>query len=279
MGMLEQRVLFSNGGSLTDYSKELLDYKSGAPVLAITDTDYLYLGSLLPFNHKYFELGVVNDVASVVSVDIWWAKQWVPAVDVIDYTSIGGKSLAQSGIIRWTTDRLKGWDNELDSEDVTGLTGTVINNMYWVRISWSATLKSTLTMKCIGQKYSKDSDLFAEYPILNNAAWMEEWESGKTSWDEQHWIAADRIAKDLLKGGWIFSKDQILDYELFNEASVQKTAEIIFSGLGDNYIETAKQARASYLSAIKLKRYNIDKNADGNVSSPERVFSTGYMYR
>lgn len=280
MGIMDQRVLFSNAGSIADYSRQLLDFKADAATIAIASTDYLYLGSLLPLNHKFFEIETANAVVADVSVDIWYARSWVPAVDVIDYTtSAAGASLAQSGVIRWSTNRLKGWDSELDSSDVTGLTGTVINDMYWTRFSWSATLTATVAIKAVGQKFSSDADLYAEYPIFNNSVWLESWETGKTTWDEQHFIAADRIAKDLLKGGILKSKDQILDYELFNEASVHKVAEIIFSALGDAYVGSAKAARNNYLDAIKLRSFGLDKNRSGNLEEAERSIDVYRMQR
>ena len=276
----DQRIIFSDNGVLSDKSIDLNDYRLGTFIPGYTTgQDYLYIGSLLPFNHKYFDLGTLNAVAASVSVDIWWSNTWYPAVDILDRTSVSGASLAQSGVIQWNTDRLKGWDRELDSADVTGLTGTTIYDMYWVRLSWDATLTAGTVLKFIGHKFSNDDQLYSYYPDLNQTGLKEAFDTGKTDWTEQHFQAAEIIIRDLIKQNVIRSGAQILDFEKFVEPSIHKVAELVYQALGDAYKDNKADARKIYKETMDMKYFNVDSNADGSLSGEEITFEQGYLYR
>ncbi len=266
-----QRVLFSDNGTLTDLSYQLSDYRSGSAVIPyVAGEDYLYIGSLLPFGHKYIELATVNDQASTISVDIWWANDWVSAVDLMDLTVSGDNSLGASGYVIFSANRLKGWDKELDSEDVTGLSGTAIHGMYWVRLSWSDDLKATTAIKYIGHKFAADNALYTFYPDLNSASLKTAFASGKTTWDEQHFAAANCIISDLKRRNLIVSGDQIIDFQEFEEAALHKAADIIYSGLNGK-AEFALAARKRYREAMEKDRFGIDQSGDGKVDKSERT--------
>jgi hypothetical protein len=238
------------------------------------------LALFLPFNHKYFDVGTVkNAVASSVSVEIWWANAWHAAVDILDRTKLVSASLSQSEVIQWNTDRLKGWDRELDSSDVTGLTGTKIYNMYWARFSWNATLTSTMALQFIGPRFSSDSILFTYYPDLNNSQLMTSFESGKTEWFIQHFMAAEVIVRDLIRTGVIISPAQIMDHDRFTEAACHKVAEIIYQALGDAYKDNKAEARKMYKETMDLKLFNLDVTQDGSLQLEERGISQGWLHR
>lgn len=277
--ILNQRVIFSDDGTLSDISTVVNDFRSNNSVLPIVAAeDKLYIASLLPFNHKWIEIEVANDQTSVISADIWWANDWNAAVDIIDQTATSGNTLAQSGILRFSMDRLNGWDRELDSEDITGLTGTKIHDYYWVRLNFSADLNVATAIKYIGHKFSDDDDLYGEYPDLNNSNLQARFDSA-TDWSEQTFIAAEKIIRELRSRTLIFERDQILDYELFNEASIHKTAEIIYGALGEDYEDDLKRARGYYKEAMNLKRFNLDMNRDAKASEAERFKTTRFMTR
>lgn len=279
--LINQRIFWSDNGTLVDVSKELNDFRSNNYTLPIVAAeDYIYIASLLPFNHKWIEVGTANDQASVISAQIWWANSWNNALDEMDYTSSSGVALAQSGIFRFQPDRLKGWDRELDADDVTGLDTTVaINDYYWMRLSFSADLNASTAISYIGHKFSDDDDLYSFYPVLNNSAFQSSFASGKTDWNEQAFMAAQTIIRDLRAKSIIFERDQILDYELFNEASIHKTAEIIFGGFGQDYSDDMKMARALYRESLDIKQFNIDKTGDGSLQGVERAISTRFFSR
>lgn len=275
-----QRVIFSDNGTLKDISLEVNDYTSSAYTLPlVASEDYIYIGSDLPFNSRYIDITTANDQASSVSVAIWWGNEWVNAVDVIDRTASSGITLVSSNVLQFTPNKLKGWDRESDSEDVTGLTGSYIYDFYWVRLAFSDDLKLTTAINYIGWKFSKDSDLYRFYPDFNNATLKTSFAAGKTDWDDQSFAAAEYIISDLKDMNIIFSPNQILDWESFQIPSIHKTAEIICQGLGSPYNANKLEARNAYKESIKSKIKNIDKNRDALIDDEERQIKQIFMTR
>lgn len=277
-----QRIIFDSAGTEKDLSSDLNDPRSGVSVVPfLTATDFIYIGSILPFNHRHFEVSTANDVAATVKVEIWWANAWHDSVDVVDRTAnASGKSLAQSGIISWSTNRLKGWDMEQDSDDVTGIAKAGIYDMYWVRISWNANLKSTTAIAFIGHKFSKDDDLVSYYPDMAQSSLLTSFETGKTSWDEQHFSAAEVIVRDLISKQVVSSGNQIIQWEDYIESSCHKVAEIVYIGLGRAFDENRKLARQQYDAAMNRKHNGLDLDGDGKLSVTEKfIQTTGWMRR
>lgn len=286
MGLNDQRILFSDNGTLSDYSVNLLDFRGATtePLPFVAAEDALYFASFMPFNHKHIDVGTVNTAVSSVTIDIWDGDEWNAATDIIDNTAdASGASLAQDGIIRWTPDREEGWSRETDSFEVDGLATTEntreIYNMYWVRMKFSADLDAGTTLKFVGHKFSGDNDLFGEYPDLNQAALQAAFETGKSDWLNEAYVAAEKIIRDLRKKSAIFSGDQILDYELFKDASVHKTAEIIFHGLGNTYRDLKDNARKEYFDAFDIAFLRLDKTRDARLNPVERQLRTGVLTR
>jgi hypothetical protein len=277
-----QRVIWYDNGSEVDVTRELNDYEAENLTFAyVASEDYLYIACDMPFNHKHFEMGTTkNAIASVASVQIWWANQWNDAVDVQDSTELAGASLAQSGIIRWSTNILKGWDKEQYSHDVMGITTTGLYNMYWARISWSASLTAGTTIGYLGHKFCNDEQLATEYPNTRNSSLKTAFAAGKTDWNDQHFAAAEDIVQDLQNGNVIISGNQIVDPEYYMEAAKHKAAMLIYAGLeGEGYQEVYKNAANNYNKSIKKKRYRVDIDRDGRLGEAEKHVITSFMTR
>lgn len=278
--LMDQRVFFADNGTFNDVSVDVSRASEGSFVMPyVSAEDYLYVASFLPFNHKHFDISSPNALSSTLSVDLWDGKDWVSAVDIIDQSELSGVSLAQDGIIRFTLNRLDVWQREQDSDDVTGIPDLGVYDMYWMRFKWGSDLTSTTAIKFIGSKFSKDSDLYQYYPDLNKTALQSAFESGKTDWEDQHYMAAERILTDLRKRAAILSADQIIDYELFREASVHKTAELIFQGLGKAYVDLKSEARKEYEKSIDIEFLRIDRDGDTRLGDSERTFRMGFGTR
>jgi hypothetical protein len=277
-----QRIIFDSSGTEKDLSTALNDFRAGVSVVPyLTATDYIYIGSTLPFNHRYFDVTTANDTTSAIKVEIWFANAWHEALDVIDGTeSTSGKSLSGSGIVSWSPNRLKGWDIEQDSNDVSGISKAGIYDMYWIRLSWSANLKSTTAFGFIGHKFSKDDDLVAYYPDMASSSLLTSFETGKTTWDEQHYAAAEIIVRDLQARQAIANANQILQWQDYIEASCHKVAEMVYIGLGRAFDENRKIAREQYDAAMNRKHNGLDLDGDGQLSTAEKfIQTTGWMRR
>lgn len=280
--LLNNRIIFNNAGTLTDASIALSNIHSLSQVFDYeTATDYIYLGSDLPFNHRHFGLTVVNAVVGVPTVDLWTGSAWVAAIDIIDETSSGGATLAQNGIIAWRPDEdVSSWAWD-DTDDMTGsgLETLKIKGLYWVRMKFSANLTDTLSFSYIGHKFCKDEELEAEYPELAQTSMKTAFKAGKTDWNEQELVAAEYIVADLRQMNLITSPNQILDWRVFSKASVHKTAEIVFRAFGDDYKDNMVEAMKSYKNYIQLKQFNIDRNRDATLTEFETKSISTYLSR
>jgi len=277
--LTDQRIVFSDNGVLSDISVATGDFRESSTTIAYAASeDYLFIGSFLPFNHKHFDIATANDQSSSVSIDIWDGNTWIAAVDVIDQTSVAGASLAQDGIISWSSDiDDSSWNREEKSSDVTGLSGTAIYNMYWARMSFSASLSASTAVDYIGHKFSKDSQLYDVYPELNDSTVLDSFETGKTDWEEQHYLAADLIIRDLKRSNKIASPDQIMDWEIFREPAIHAAAMQIYWGLAQ--YEKHDKARDKYQHFADMGFLNLDLNRDGRLGISEHVIRTGYLGR
>lgn len=271
-----QRVLHAS----TDISAKVNDYRALNYTFAYTSGQYLYVGSEVPFNNLWFDLSSnVNAAAAAASVDLWWSNAWTAAVDVFDETKVGSASLGQSGRISWSPSLTSGWDREQDSADVTGLSGTAIYYFYWARFSWSASLTGTTELKYLGQKFAGDSELESFYPDLANSDLKTSFEAGKTTWDEQHFMAAEAIARDLIARKLIASRGAILDWARLTEAACHKAAEIVYRGLGVAYEPHRLGAARDYAKAMNGDFFRVDLNADGRLDPSEKNVSVSYLSR
>lgn len=266
-----QRVIYSDNGVLTDQSKAASNMFS-APITTalVTAEDYIYVGSDLPFNHRYFQVSTANTNSSVMSVDIWDGNDWTAAVDVIDYTSVGGKTLATKGIISWSLDRTGFFGAEEDTADIPALSTLKIFDMYWVRFKVSASLSATTAVDYIGFKFADDNDLGAYYPDLLHTSLLDAYETGKTTWETQHILAAEECINHLKSRKMIWSPNQILNWEQFRLAAVHKVAKNIYAAFGDAYNEQRSNAEKEFSKAMNLGITELDRNEDGRRDNNEK---------
>lgn len=267
--MLQDQRVISHA---TDISVAVNDFRTGTAAFVYTSGQYLYIGAPMPFNNLWFEVGTANVNAATPTIQQWFGNAWVSAVDVSDETA----GLTASGRMSWNTDRLKGWDFEQTSETVTGLESFKIYWKYWLRISFSATFSVGTTLKYIGQKFSNDTILPSYYPDLMQAEVLSGFATGKTTWDEQHYMAAEAIVADLKARNIIFERGQLLDWSIFTPAACHKVAEIAYTAFGSPYLEQLKLARANYKDALNIKFFKADKNLNGSLDPAEKAFTTAF---
>lgn len=276
--LINQRVIWSNNGTLTDISLEMNDLFSGTKTIDfVTADDYLYIGSDLPFNHRYFQVGSVNSVSSVASVAIWDGSTWNNAVDVLDQTAVSGASMGQSGIISWSTDRNESWAREETTENISALSTLKIYDLYWVRIGWSASWTNTTNLTYIGHRFGNDNLLSAIYPDLGRSAVKTGHTSGKTTWNDQQVLASEAIITQLRKDRVVSSASQIYSWEMFQMAGIHKTAEMIFGSFGESKEFEKNLAKEQYgIEMNQIIFNNQDLNADGHVDDDERFGSISW---
>lgn len=279
----DNRVLFKRQGLIKDLSPILSNIHGDSTLFDFTAGDYLYIASYLPFNHRHISVSEPNSAAAVLSVDIWNGTEWVPALDVVDETAVNGASLGRDGRISFIPDPDKsGWSRD-DSDDMasSGIeAGPKIFGLYWARLSWSATLDANTALSYIGHKFSEDEALEAEYPDLARATLKDGWKTGKIDWEEQTLLAAEYIVQHLKGPKYaLVSADQIMEPDVFEKASVHRTAMIIFKGFGQDYETQLAAATKAYNEAMDIRQMELDENRNGVKEPAEKEAKSVRLYR
>lgn len=277
---MNYRAIYSDNGVLSDISTEMADYYSGdATFTFVAAEDYIYLGSLYPFNSIYLKFKTPLVTGVVPSVKYWTGSTWETPVELIDET----KLFTQSGYLTWQINRFKsGWSREdtVDSSGnarITGLGGVTIYDQYWARISMAS--NCTFALSWAGQMFITDNDLKTEFPELKNTSLMAAIETGKTTWEEQIVRASKLVVEDLINRKVITNQNQLLDRRKLESMAVSKTAELIYQMLGDDYTDQRAAANKEYLRRVDQNILNVDMNNDGDLSVNESTARQGYLYR
>lgn len=267
-------VVFSDNGSLSDLSALLSDFNEAGQALAIVAAqDALYLGSDLPFNHRYFHVpdALKNAVSGSVTAHLWDGQQWRQAVQTHDLTKVAGVPFARAGLILWVPDR----DYAPALEDTTADMGSPLSSVkiydkYWVKLSFSDAF--SFTLKYVGHKFCKDSDLRTYYADLDRAEVRTAFYGTATpSWDSIHVAAAEEIIRDLRARGIIWSKNQILEPDVFRDAGAHRAAAIIYAPGGLNQPEKQEDAEKQYKTAMGKLNFKVDRNADARLDPGESL--------
>lgn len=289
---MNKRVLFSDNGTLKDFSVAMDEYKgSGKAFPYTTGEDFLFIGSRLPFNHTYFKLNKVNTVDCQMTAQYWNGSEWVNFVEMNDETN----GFKQSGFLTFVPNRDKPWmmsSTNYSGQIVDGLDSITIYDLYWIRISFDQTfigpeilpvtvpsVFDDVDMQWIGNIFSNDYDLAGEYPEFVRQSVMTAFASGKTSWEEQHVIAGKVLIDDLIKKSSIDDGSQIIQKSDYTLASVHKVAEIIANAFGDDYIDQKKSSREEYSQRMNKRINRVDTNKNGREDVAERTTTTGWFGR
>lgn len=278
--LLTNRVIFEDDTTLNDLSVKLNTWQSGTETLPIVAADdAIYIGSDAPFSFRFLKVSTVNDQASVASVALWDGSAWQSAVDVIDETAISGVTLAQSGNLRWKKSKDYSWAKQ-DTEDMTGsgLTTLKIYGLYWAKITFSADLKNTTALQYVGHKFASDEELQGFYPDLTSTV-AGKFQSGKTTWDDQLIAASEVISRKLQSEGRTYSRNSILNPDLFTEACVHKAAEIIYSAFGDDYKDNREESKKNFKEAMEVGNFQIDFDQDTVLDPSENTRVVGLVRR
>lgn len=275
------RVIFKDASARIDLSIPMSDFleTTGVTLNYQSTQDALFIGSDLPFNHRWFELKSANTSTSAINIEIWNGNTWKPAVDVIDMTAVGGKAFSKSGIISWTPDKYESWFREESTEDIPELSSLKIYDLFWVKLTFDQNLSSATSLKYIGHKFSDDKELFARYAHLANEDLISAFAEDKTNWNDQHFIAAEELIQHLRASRTIISPNQILRWEQYKIAALHKCAEVIYRSLGEDYATEMKNAQAAFQKAMEIGSQNIDRNLNATLEFSEKSSATEFMDR
>lgn len=274
------RVLVEDDGSLTDVSFDVTNLNQDTVTLPnVSSEDAIFVGRTLPWNHLYFDVATANDQASIMTVQAWNGREWVSVVNLLDGTNDGTGLFEKSGISFWINDKREVWQKE-DTDAISDLSSVTIYGMYWLKITFSADINASTSIRYIGQKFSRDSDLELMYPELLLAGSLAAFKSGKTSWDDQHILAAQIISEDLKNTFDVYvNSSQVLDWEQFRVASTHLVASMAFRAYGDDFKDNFNQAIKDYKIAFEKAKPKFDLNKNARIDDGERLGQAGVFRR
>lgn len=273
---MNKRFLYLDNSTISDWTPALNNYKTGSKTMPFVAGQHaLLIGSRLPFNHFYVKLANSNNHISNIQVSYWSSNGWQSVVETVDETS----AFANSGFVSFTPKKEVAWHREEYSNKIPELSNVIIYDYFWLKIEFSHDLHVNTTIDWIGNIFSDDNDLGAEFPDLIRSSVLTSYQAGKTNWQEQHVKAAELIEQDLINRGIIDGTESILDREWYKSASVQKVAELIFGAFGDDYVDQRTLARDEYKLRLVKRLARVDKNNNAIEDVFERKIVSGFLSR
>jgi hypothetical protein len=276
---MNKRVFFAANDNLQDLSVNLNKYDSiESEFTYISNQDYLYIGSRLPFNSIYFKLKQLNENPANMYVEVWDGENWEFVDELIDETN----GFKKSGYITFTPNRDAGWSMESTNStggSIPGLQNVIIYDKYWMRVTFDADLTDSVSLSWIGHIFADDADLESEYPDLGKASVKVSYKTGKTNWEEQLVRASEIVIEDLMINRNIIDSSQILDRYDYKSATIQKAAEIIFNAFGDDFVDQKQRAREEYQRRLSIPTKKIDLNANAVEDVFESRNTQGWLSR
>jgi len=274
------RVLYSDDGTITDRSLANADRTATIPFEVVAAEDYLYVGQYFTFGNLFFNIDTANSNSSALSIDYWTGNKWVSAVDVLDGTSSSGVSIAQSGVVQWSTDKDEsGWQrvsDPTDEETALGFTSLKIYDLYWIRISFSADFSASTDLLQIGYKFCTDADVSVLAPDIND--YLTTW--GVSDWTLQILEASKQVVADLKARNIIGHSGQLIRFDDINIPTAYKTLAIIYDGLGgQDFREMRNEMEVKYRELIGKAPIIVDDNKDLRQNSGETGLDHGRVYR
>lgn len=262
---MKNKIIYSDNGTLSDITPKLSDYYSSTQAFSwVAAEDALYIGSSYPFTSKYFKVSSANVTAGILTVSYWDGATWRAMSDSVDKTGLSGTPFANSGYLEFTVDKLYPWTRDdtviQSTTNITGLGDVTIYDLYWIKITASSNISMTLSW--MGDVFCTDDDIGGLYPHLLDSTFIDDWESGKTDWEEQR-VVATQAAIQYLKTINLNSEDLLLDKSELSLATAYWAVGLIFSAMGDGYADKVREVKEVAEKMLSGQSFTKDKDLNG----------------
>jgi hypothetical protein len=246
----------------------------------VATDDGILIGKQFPFNNFFCWMGdTVNALASVMSIQYWDSTQWRDAVDILDGTASGGKTLAQSGAVQFSPDREYNWGRIGDTSETSNtpaeLQGETIYNLYWLYIKFSGDLTPGTVLKRLTYAFTYDSKIVGYDHEINEFLTH----FSQSDWTKQIISASEETVDELQVRGLLVDPGQIIRIGEVGRAATYKTLETIYYNLGESYSDRRRDIAQKFDKALKMKRFTFDQDADAYVDRIEIKNKISQMVR
>lgn len=255
-------VIYSDGGSETNYSADAQDFKRDSFQITMTTDDFIYVGYRKSINALYIAMDVVNTISSSLNVEYYGESMWT-TLEVSDDT----RAFTRNGFITW--------ERVSDAANVT-IAG---EELCWIRIATNDDI-DPVTFQAINLIFADDHDMCSEVPALIDPCFYPE---SQTSHILQHVASKNYIMSRLRSLGYIKNSStgeeninewDVLDiYELRQSAMYYSIAQIYFNlsdDPDDQYWAKYREYDKKFEETFALGRLRIDIDDDGVVDLDEK---------
>lgn len=255
-------VIYSDGGTETNYSADAQDFKRDNFAITLTTDDFIYIGYHKPINALYVAMATANTNSTSLSVEYYGESLWT-ALTVSDDT----RGFSRNGFITWER-----------PDDPADLTVAGLERC-WIRIAVNDD-SSAINFQAINLVFSDDNDICQEVPALDDACF---YPAGQTNHLIQHVAAKNYIMSRLRSLGYVkydsngeqnINEWDILDIFEMRQASTYYTISQIYFNLSDDpddqYWAKYKEYDKKFEEAFALGRLRVDLDDDGQVDTNEK---------
>lgn len=269
--MLHQwiRTLRNDNGTYSDISLSLQS-ETATDAALVAAEDAFYIGQYYPFNNFYLKMGTtVNAASSSMTIQYWTGSSWTNVVDLLDGTKTGSATWAKSGVVQFSTNRNNAWSNIIDtsSSAIDFHSSFQIYDLYWLKITVSGNITSSVTFKALDYAFTNDDMLVKRDPEINQ--YLTGWAAAKANWVDEIRSASAEIVLDLKSKNLIINNGQIVRFDDLSIPCAYYTLAFIYNAFGKNYDEKRDAYMAKYKQYINSSRLTFDSNKDGDVSRGE----------
>lgn len=222
---------------------------SDALAFNLLTTDSFYIGHQKPFASRYFLMGVVNTVPSVVSVKYWNGTTWAAVDDLIDQTA----GFTKTGFMAWLNE--EDWKSQF-------LASVPDVELYWIKVTVGTNLSATTTLQAVLNLFADDILLRTYYPeIATDTRYLP---PGRTDFMEQYVAAKDYVVTRLKQNRVITDESQIIDV---NEVAVVAThfaAWMILRPIAESDADQKRVDKIFNDANFELGKVKIDIDQDND---------------
>lgn len=251
----------------TDITTEASSPNTDNILLNLTTADVLYLGWHDKFSSRFFQFNVLNTNSTVLTVQYWDGSSFVAVEDTIDQT-VG---FTKNGFLSWVNK--SNWQKKYQSPITE-------EELYWIKITVSADLSATTSLKAIMNLFCDIDLLRSMYPeMATDTRYLP---PSRTDFLDQFITAKDLVVTRLIQKKVISDESQIVDINQVAIAATHAAAMVILTPIAksEHSLQLLARARDNFENWLSDVSFSVDHDKSGIISEAERqTITTGFMLR
>jgi len=265
------RVIHKNDTTYTDKSLDNANNSVASSYAIVAVDDNIFIGKSYPFNNFFALIETANENDSVMSISYSYGSEWKSTVDLLDGTTSGGATVAQSGVVQFSPNKNFTWQIVNDTSDSNNSPAELVSsaltmyNMYWLKISFSSNLSAGTEINRFSYSFTNAQTLLGiDYNINSFLTSL-----GSTTWDTRIMLASEQVCSILKSRNFIVNSGNVLRIGDVDMITAYKTLSLIYFNLGDDYADKRRDAESQIKKLLNAGRFSFDKNMNAKTDREE----------